>query len=47
MPELHAAIVTPLTANHQFDAPAMATLMRHLEARGLDGVQGHECGPTQ
>ena len=44
MPELHAAIVTPLNADHQFDAPAMVTLLRHLEARGLDGVV--PCGTT-
>lgn len=44
MPELHAAIVTPLTASNQFDAPAMVTLMRHLEICGLDGIV--PCGTT-
>lgn len=44
MPELHAAIVTPLNEQHQFDAPAMVRVMLHLESRGLDGVV--PCGTT-
>ncbi len=44
MPELHAAIVTPLNANQQLDAPAMHALMRHLATCGLDGVV--PCGTT-
>lgn len=44
MPELHAAIVTPLTPQHTIDHDAMRTLMTHLAASGLDGVA--PCGTT-
>lgn len=44
MPELHAAIVTPLTAQHTLDADAMRRLMLHLATCGLDGVV--PCGTT-
>ena len=44
MPELHAAIVTPLNAANQFDSHAMQLLVRHLAHQGLDGVV--PCGTT-
>jgi 4-hydroxy-tetrahydrodipicolinate synthase len=44
MPELHAAIVTPLDATNRLDTNAMQQLMRHLAQHGLDGVV--PCGTT-
>ena len=44
MPELHAAIVTPLDATNRLDTNATQQLMRHLAQHGLDGVV--PCGTT-
>ncbi|MFN5343245.1 MAG: dihydrodipicolinate synthase family protein [Roseiflexaceae bacterium] len=44
MPELHAAIVTPLDATNRLDTNAMQQLMHHLAQHGLDGVV--PCGTT-
>lgn len=44
MPELHAAIVTPLTVQHTIDTDAMRILMHHLARNGVDGVV--PCGTT-
>lgn len=44
MPELHAAIATPLTADGRLNKPAFTKLVQHLASQGLDGVV--PCGTT-
>jgi 4-hydroxy-tetrahydrodipicolinate synthase len=44
MPELHAAIVTPLDSANRLDSAAMHQLMGYLAQHGLDGVV--PCGTT-
>ncbi|MBM4412808.1 MAG: dihydrodipicolinate synthase family protein [Chloroflexi bacterium] len=44
MPALHAAIATPLDEHGKLNKLAFAQLIRHLEARGLDGIV--PCGTT-
>lgn len=44
MPELHAAIATPLNASGQLNTTAFTQLVTHLTASGLDGIV--PCGTT-